>query len=93
MFSKCPVLPILAYMCNLPHLEVCLYIHPLLYIRVLVMFCNPITNHGAASGERHLVIMLMDTQLRYDDHARTHLITLNIHPKSIFKYMYCIGIR
>ena len=40
------------------------------------MFCNPITNHGAASGERHLVIMLMDTQLRYDDHARTQVITL-----------------
>ena len=93
MFSKCPVLPILAYMCNLPHLEVCLYIHPLLYIRVLVMFCNPITNHGAASGESHLLIMLIGTQLRYDDHARTQVIILIMYQKSILKYMYCIGIR
>ena len=47
------------------------------------MFCNPITNHGAALGERHLVIMLMDAQLRYDDHARTQVITLNMHQMAI----------
>ena len=49
------------------------------------MFCNPITNHGAASGERHLVIMLMGTQLRYDDHARTQVITLSNG------YLYCMA--
>ena len=52
------------------------------------MFCNHITNHGAALGERHLIIMLMDTQLRYDDHARTQVITFKYLSNG---YLYCMA--